>query len=97
MGGFATFILAALVRCGDCRAGIYPAAMGPDYAWQKLERHAAHDQGAGTCYKRTLSIHPASDLYSIHPDSGIDAFDLSQLAHWSGMDRYDRSRNHIKN
>ena len=78
---------------GIALIGFCFASMGTKYAWQKLERYAAHDEGTGTDHKRTLSIHQASHLYCIPPYSGFNPSHLSQLADRALLDWHDRSRN----
>src|SRR5215213_4889442 len=66
--------LAALHRHRYCPAGVRTPPMGAEYARQKLERHAAHDQGTILDHQRTLSIHQASNLYSLPAHPGINTF-----------------------
>src|SRR5215211_1727469 len=74
LGCTAASALAALDRHRDCPAGVCTPPMGAEYAGQKLERHAAHDLGAGIDHQRTLSIHQASNLYSLPAHPGINTF-----------------------
>lgn len=95
MGIFAVPSLVALDRCWHCFAGICFAPVGTKYAWQKLERYAAHDSRTSADYNWTLSIHQTPDLHSVPSYSRLHTFYFSQLVCWHGMDRHDHTRSCI--
>ena len=84
--------LVTVGRRSNCACRFCLASMGAGHAWKKLEWYAAHDEGTGSDYKRALSIHQASHLYSVHSHFGFHAFYLRQLAHRPHLGRHDRSR-----
>src|SRR5687767_4070594 len=91
MGNFVLSCLAAMVRCGNCNCRIYSAPMGTGYAWKKLERYPTYNEGTGTYYQRTLSIHQASHLHSIHPHPRFNAVHFIKLADWTHLGWNDSS------